>query len=326
MHRVRLNLMGWLFCLAMAPRALWSDTTAELPLPEAVTPQLYATGFEFAEGPTLDPDGNLYVVNYRGNGNIGRIQPDGTASVLCTLDELLPVEDRKSRGNGLKIDSEGRLIVADSTAGRLLRISADGRNGEVLAERWEGVRFNSINDVALDLEGNIYFSDPGGSGRENPIGSVYRYDINTKKVSRLVTGLAFPNGIAVTPDQEHLCVGESQNYRILIYRIGEDGSVGEGRVLVKFPDRDEGGILGGKFEPDGMVFDTQGRLYVAMWDGGVINVVDLAEGKIVRQYGAGGARVTNCHFHGPFLYTTVASKEAVFRLRLGVYGFAYAGR
>jgi len=297
----------------------------DLPPSHTVTPQLYATGFEFAEGPAVDQKGNLFVVNYRGNGNIGKITRDGTASVFCVLDKLVPVENRLAKANGLKVDGEGRLIAADSGAGRLLRIAADGSEAEVLADRCEGVRLNSINDVALDTEGNIFFSDPGGSRRENPIGSIYRYDINTKKVAKLDTGLAFPNGIGVTPGQKHLCVGESQEYRILIYDLTEEGTVQNRRVLIRFPEEDEGIIRGGKFEPDGFVFDAKGRLYVGMWIGGVINVVDVDSGKLVRQYDAGGKRATNCHFHGPYLYTTIAAKEAVFRLKLGVPGFAYNG-
>lgn len=297
----------------------------DLPASHSVRPELYATGFEFAEGPTLDEAGNLYVVNYRGNGNIGRIAPDGTASVFCDLRKMLPVEGRQPQANGLKIDREGRLIAADSGAGRLLRVAADGKSGEVLADRWEADRFNSVNDVALDRRGNIYFSDPGGSSLKNPIGSVYRYDITTAKVSRLDTGLAFPNGLAVTPDQKHLCLAESQRYRVLLYDLADDGTVANRRVLIEFPRETVGEIVGGPHDPDGMIFDASGRLYVAMWSGGVVNVVEVPSGKLLRQYDAGGSRATNCHFHGGWLYVTVAAKEAVFRLKLGVEGFDYNG-
>ena len=75
--------------------------------------------------------------------------------------------------------------------------------------------------------------------------------------------------------------------------------------------------------PDGMIFDAAGRLYVATWTGGVINVVEVPSGKLLRQYDAGGKQSTNCHFHGGYLYMTVAAKEAVFRLKLGVDGFDY---
>ena len=306
--------------LTSVPRSIAQQL--ELPASHGVQPELYATGFEFAEGPAFDRQGNLFVVNYRGNGNIGRIANDGTASVWCILDVLLPVEGQRAQANGLKVDSEGRLVVADAGGGRLLRISGDGKSGEVLADRCNGQRFNSINDVALDTKGNIYFSDPGGSNAEHPIGSVYRFDISTNTTTRLATNLAFPNGLAVTADQQHLCVGESARYRVMLYDLSNGQAVNE-RVLIDFPRQDEGNIRGGLYDPDGMIVDEAGRLYVAMWVGGVINVVDVPTGKLLRQYDAGGLKATNCHFHDGYLYTTIAAKEAVFRLRLGVNRFDY---
>lgn len=307
--------------LVLGSPSLASD---DLPPSHSVTPELFATGFVFAEGPTFDVQGNLYVVNYRQHGTIGRITPDGTASVWCDLNTASPVEGRKVQANGLKIDSESRLIAADAGGGRVLRISTDGQQVEVLADRCDGVRFDAVNDVALDRAGNIFFTDPGNSSAEKPTGSVYRYDIRTKKTTELATGLAYPNGIAVTPDQKQLCVGESGLYRLLIFDLDRAaGSVREPRVLIDFPQETQDNILGGKFAPDGFVFDDSGRLYVAMWVGGVVNVVDLASGKLLRQYNAGGSQVTNCHFHGTCLYTTVAAKEAVFRLKLGIRGCPY---
>lgn len=307
-------------CVTAAPWATGDETT--LPPSHSVVPELFATGFEFAEGPAFDQHGNLFVVNYRGNGNIGRITPDGTASVWCVLDDIAPIDGHQARGNGLKVDSEGRLVVADAGGGRLLRVSADGKSAEVLADRCNGTRFSSINDVALDTKGNIYFSDPGGSNADNPIGSVYRFSIATNSVEPLATNLAFPNGLAVTIDQSHLCVAESSRYRILIYDLIDGAAVNE-RVLIEFPQEDNGKIRGGAFDPDGMAIDEAGRLYVGMWVGGVINVVDVHTGKLLRQYDAGGSKATNCHFHNGYLYTTVAAKEAVFRLKLGVNGFSY---
>jgi len=310
----------WIMALAAVGR---SQDHADLPEAASVTPQLYATGFEFAGGLTLDAAGNLYVVNYRGNGNIGRITADGTASVLCELGKLLPVEQRQSRADGLRIDGEGRLIVADSEAGRLLRVAADGREGTVLADRWQRVRFHAVNSVALDSVGNIYFTDFGDSKQNNSTGALFRYDINTTVVTRLEAGLAQPAGIAVAPNQQQLCVAEQANHRILAFGLNEDGSLGGRRVLIQFPKTGESGLGGGASHPAGIVFDANSRLYVSM-SAGAVNVVDLADGKLIRQYDAGGPRTTDCHFHGTFLYTTVAAKEAVFRLRLGVRGFEYS--
>lgn len=309
-------------CTWAQPPAAPSTAPPTLPASHQVQPQLYATGFEFAEGPAFDHDGSLYVVNYRGKGHIGRITKDGTASIWCDLNQLAPLEGKRAQANGLKVDIEDRLIVADAGGGRLLRISADGKRAEVLADRFDGMRFNAINDVALDKKGNIFFSDPGGSSRDNPIGAIYRFAIATKQVTQLATGFAFPNGLAVTPDQTRLCLAESQKYRVLIFDLDEEGLANQ-RVLTEFPREDDGVIKGGEFSPDGMIFDAAGRLYVAMWTGGVINVIDVPSGKLLRQYDAGGSQATNCHFYGGFLYTTVAAKEAVFRLPLGVEGFDY---
>ena len=311
--------------LSSVPISSTQADESELPLSKNVKPMLYATGTEFAEGPTLDAQGTLFVVNYRNVGQIGRIKADGTASVFCDLRELAPIEGSSPRANGLKLDRQGRLIASDQGAGRLLRIAADGSAVEVLADRYEGRRFDNLNDVGLDLKGNIYFSDPGVSSAENPTGSIYRYSIETGNITILDTGLAYPNGIGVTPDQKHLCVSESGTKRMLIYDLDASGKVSPRRVLLDFPQERLDGKPSGDHIPDGLVFDIAGRLYVGMWTGGVINVVDVETGKILRQYDAGGSKATNCHFGGEYLYTTVAAKEAVFRLKLGVKGFNYNG-
>ncbi len=323
MPRQKLILLGMSLVLSGAIGR--AEEHADLPPSHSARPQLFATGFVFAEGPALNAAGDLFVVNYRELGTIGRITADGTASIFCDLRILAPLEGRMPQANGLKLDSEGRLIVADAGGGRLLRIASDGAKVEVLAERAEGKRFDSINDVALDLQGNIYFTDPGASSEEDPTGSIYRYDVRTGRASLLATGLAFPNGIAVTVDQKRLCVAESKQYRVLIYDLTAKGTAENQRVLVDFPDETRGTFVGGKFDPDGMIFDAKNRLYVAMWRGGVVNVVDVEKGLLIRQYDAGGSRATNCHFHDGALYTTVAAKEAVFRLELGVEGFDYNG-
>lgn len=126
-NTTRICLTLILFAIAGRASNLRGEES-ELPPNHSVEPELYATGFEFAEGPAFDRDGNLFVVNYRGNGNIGRITADGTASVWCVLDEIAPIEGKRSQANGLKVDSEGRLIVADAGGGRLLRVASDGKS------------------------------------------------------------------------------------------------------------------------------------------------------------------------------------------------------
>jgi gluconolactonase len=311
-----------LACVVFFDDSVIAAEPPELPESFSVKPQLYATGFEFAEGPAFDNAGNLYVVNYRGNGKIGRITPTGQAGIWCDLAKIAPCEGRNPQANGLKVDSEGSIIAADAGGGRMLRISADGKQADVLAERFEGSRFSAINDVALGPNA-IFFTDPGDSSEQKPTGSVYRYDNSSRLVSRIANDLAYPNGLAVTPDKKSLCVAESRRFRIMIYDLASDGTASNGRVLIEFPSSDRGTIRGGQYDPDGMIFDEFGRLYVAMWVGAIINVIEVPTGKLLRQYDAGGSKATNCHFHDDSLYVTVAANEAVYRLKLGVRGFDY---
>jgi gluconolactonase len=328
MYRITWIAVGcWLLCSILAVQA---DEHPDLPPSHSVKPELYATGFEFAEGPAFDAAGNLFVVNYGRLGTIGRITPDRAASIFCDLRKSAPpVKGRSAQANGLKVDRQGWLIVADAGAGRVLRIKeTDSRTSPtpsptVLVHRFDDKPLDAPNDVALDLAGNIYFSDPGQSNAKQPTGSVYRYDVHTYKLVRLDTALAYPNGLAVTPDQKQLCLAESERHRVLIYDLDSAGRVSNRRVLIDFMEKSEGNLTGEKIVPDGMIFDAVGRLYVATWTGGVINVVDVPSGKLLRQYDAGGQQATNCHFHGGYLYTTVAAKKAVFRLKLGVEGFDY---
>src|ERR1035437_10303982 len=133
---------------------------------------LLVGGVAFAEGPVFDSNGNLYFTNYLRKGIIGQMAPDGTLRVWFTL-------DRGAR-NGLRVDAEDRIVVADQDGGRLLRISADGMRQDTLAESCEGKPINGPNDVIIDKKGTIYFTDPKGSSMRNPVGAIYRLGTDGK--------------------------------------------------------------------------------------------------------------------------------------------------
>lgn len=257
MPAVSLRLLGIvLVCWAVVPAP--AQTPPELPPADTIAPQLFATGMAPAVAIAFDRQGAAYVGNYRRTGTLGRILPDGTASLLCDLAEVVPLESRTPRVTGIRIDVEGRLIVADSGGGRLLRVDADGSRVDVLADRFEGERFLTVEAVALDRMGNIYFTDSGrppadiateaesveSSGEEGqsvfeaapeePAGALYRYDIQVHKVTRLATGLDRPSGLAMAPDQERLIVAESGLDRLLVYRLGAQGEIASREVLVDF--------------------------------------------------------------------------------------------
>jgi sugar lactone lactonase YvrE len=272
------------------------------PLPEKIIPYPVIANISFAEGPIFDALGNLYFVNYVRNGTVGRMTPDGTVSVWC---------ESGGRVNGLKVDCEGHIIGADAGAQRVIRIDPSGKHIEVLTNKFEGRPYLSPNDVCLDMAGNIYFSDPSDETPEAPIGSVFRID-TSRKVERLVTGLKYPNGLAISPDQTQLLVAETMTNRILAYQMRSDGSLGPAKTLYQFPNS----------TVDGIMFDEFDRLWVARWLNGSVDAITL-EGELIAEIPAGGSKVTNLCFWGKSVYVTVAGAHTIYRLDLGVGGKPY---
>jgi sugar lactone lactonase YvrE len=306
------------------------DSLAQDPTPLAdpakIKPAMYCTGFAFAEGPAIDREGNLYVVNYREWGTIGKITPDGAASILVDLRKKLPADgERLPSCNGLKIDDDGNIIGAETGTSQIVRISKDGQQVDVLAREVDGVRLNGLNDVALDRQGNIYFANPGQK-------NVYRINKAGGSIDRLNPEPIGSNGIGVTPDGKHLVTADSEGLRLMILDLVE-GRGRNQRELISFkPAGSPKELSGEEFQklaakvgvPDGFVFDEFGRLYLGMWTGAVVHAIEVPSGKILATYQAGGSQATNVHFFNGDLYVTVAAKEAVFKLPLGIRGWQYS--
>jgi gluconolactonase len=278
--------------------------TAKLvpPFPERIVPFPVVANIEHAEGPTFDAQGNLYFVNYVRNGTVGRMTPNGTVSVWC---------ETGGQANGLKVDSERYIIAADVAARRILRIDPSGKDIETLTNQCDGEPYLGPNDVCLDMAGNIYFSDPCDADPAAPIGSVFRID-KSRNVCRLVTGLRYPNGLAVTPDQKQLLVAETMTNRILAFGFQPDGRLGSARTLFQFATS----------SVDGIMFDEYDRLWVARWLNGTVDVITL-KGELVAEIPAGGNKVTNLCFWEKSAYVTVDAAHSIFRLDAGVGGKPY---
>jgi gluconolactonase len=275
------------------------------PLPDKVEPYPVVADIAFAEGPIFDRQGNLYFVNYHSLGTLGRRTPDGTVSVWVHTG---------GQANGLRVDGSGNIVVADYGGKRILRIHPITRRIEVLTGECEGKPYLGPNDVCLDLAGNIYFSDPTGSSKENPIGAVYRIRMSAENAVERVTciaeELAFPNGLAVSPDHKRLYVAESGTNRLLCWDLQPGGGLTAKRTVVQFPTD----------TLDGIMFDEHGRLWVARWTNGTVDVVDVEKGALVKSYPAGGGQVTNLCWWGTDLYVTVAGQRSIHRMEVGVRG------
>ena len=340
-----------LLCLSLP---LAAQETPQVVLPsDDIAPELFTTGLAQANSIAFDGRGTAYLSNYRGEGIVGRILPDGAACVLCDLNESAPAEGPAPRIACLRVDVEGRLIVADSGLGRLLRVSADGTRVEILADRYEGERFTAVEAVAIDRLGDIYFTDrgPAPAEAEDPefeeaaaepfaAGSLYKFDVQTNKVTVLDHDLLLPGGLAISPDQSRLVVAESAGDRLLAYPLSPQGEVGERQVLLELepqppawptePANPEETAAESEPQPvaripAGMAFDEAGRLYVALAGTGQVAAIDLETGEELAAWYAGGEGASDCHFQGDDLYVAIATKEAIFRLPLGIHGFDYRG-
>ena len=269
-------------------------------VPTDAKPYPVVADIDFAEGPIFDAQGNLYFVDYVRNGTIGVRTPDGTVRILC---------ETGGRANGLKVDAQGYLIAADYEGKRVLRIKPDGSEVKVLANACDGKPFLGLNDVCLDQAGNVYATQCEGSSKEQPTGVVYRISPDGSQVNQVAGGMAYPNGLAVSPDQKRLFVSESAQNRVIAFDLQPDGIGVNRRVFHQFPDD----------TADGLMFDEFGRLWVARWTHGTVDVISQ-DGELLGSLDAGGTQVTNLCWWGTQLYVTVAGRHSIHRFEVGCHG------
>ncbi len=255
------------------------------------------------EGPAWSPKGELY---FTGGGKISRRDGGGKVSVF---------RDAPNGGNGLLFDQQGRLVVCEAGNRRITRTELDGKV-TVLADNYEGKRFNSPNDLSIDSKGRVYFSDPRYGKREGMemIEGVYRIDAPGKVARVIGKELERPNGVLVSPRDEFLYVADNHNNahggarKLFRFRLKADGSVDLASKKLIYDWQDGRG-------PDGVKMDQAGRLFVAggltkpnppyepseKFKGGVY--VLSPEGKLLDFVPVPVDEVTNCAFGGKDLKT-----------------------
>jgi len=162
--------------------------------------ELYARAPEYSEGPTWR-DGELFFCS----GSLMRVAKDGKVAKYLSMNPA-----------GTVLRGDGHLLICDNKHKALLDLSPEGTLG-VLADEFEGKPLNSLNDLTIDAQGAVYWTDPDGSSAAKPIGNIFRIRPDGT-VSKVATGLAFPNGLDVDPKGEFLYVIESQSKKILRYR------------------------------------------------------------------------------------------------------------
>jgi sugar lactone lactonase YvrE len=225
---------------------------------------------------------------------------------------------------GTFLKADGSLLVCDNTSRggtpALLEVTPDGKVS-VLCEEFAGKKLNSLNDLTVDRAGNVYWTDPSGSSRENPVGKVFRLTPEGA-VDVLADDLAFPNGLDVDPEGKFLYVIESQTAKVLRYEVPSPGKP-LARPTVFFALGGSGG--------DGCAFDAEGNLWVADFSRpekkpqqGRVTVLS-PKGAVLGYVDVPARMVSNVTFGGPGrdeLFLTTGEPGGVFHAKVGVKGFA----
>ena len=282
-----------------------------------------AASVAFTEGPTVDREGNVYfteIISQR----IMKLGIDGTVSTY---------REHSNVANGLLIDPEGRLIACEGSEfrrggaavkGKPRVTRTDLRTGklEILAENGRGVSLQGPNDVTIDGQGRLYFTDMAGA-------AVYRIDA-PGKIDRILTApdIQRPNGIQISPDDRTLYLVEANGMKdgarmIRAYDLRADGTVCNMRVHYNFyPGR----------SADGMSIDTLGNLYASA---GLHSLRGTAEtldtpcgihvispqGKRIKFIPIPEDTITNNTFGGPDMKTLyVTAGKTLYKLRTDVAG------
>ena len=282
----------------------WISAPA-LPEAESLAPvEVLRTG-DYSEGVVVDREGSIYFSHSR---VITVVSTDGSSRVWAET----------GAPNGHKILEDGTHLVCDAGHHAVLRLDASGRMLDPASRECNGKALRGPNDLTLDPAGGFYFTDPGGSSAEEPIGTVHH--VGPDGMTNLVAeGLAFPNGIVLRPDGKHILVAESQKNRILVFDVLSPGKLGPPKVFAELP-RKAGDQIDN--QPDGMCLDEDGNLYVAHYGMKEVQVLD-PEGKLIRRYPGGNLRTSNVAFGGPGLrqlFMTGGEPGCLYRLDLGVRG------
>lgn len=278
-----------------------------------------AEGFKFTEGPVWTSDGLLFSDP---NANtIYRYSKDGKLSVFRTPSGYNGAdigEYRQPGSNGITLDPAGNIVINQHGNRRVVRLEKDGSE-TVLADRFDGKRLNSPNDLVYRSDGTLFFTDPNfglpkfgdDTRKELPHTGVYAlYKGKLQLVTKEFTG---PNGIALSPDEKYLYVGNWADNKKTVYRyeLQADGTVKNGKLFFDFTS------IKGEDAIDGVKVDVAGNVYVSAPGG--LQILS-PEGKHL------GTIVTPQHVHnmawgdedGKTLYLT--ARTGLYRIRLNIEG------
>jgi gluconolactonase len=307
------------------------DPTLEAILPADAKLEILATGFDFTEGPIWIDAGNPAIAPDSTEGFLLFSDPNNNLIYRCSADGEVQVYKSKSGyagenigeygqpgSNGLTVDSQGRLTICQHGNRRVVRVEKNGVT-TVVADRYEGKRLNSPNDLVYRSDGTLFFTDPpfglpkfhNDPRRETPYSGVY--SVHDGKVQLVSTDFSGPNGLAFSPDERFLYVGDwDEKHKVVNrYPVYTNGKLGKGELFFDMTSAP------GEDAIDGMKVDQRGNLYVSgpggLWivspEGKHLGTLQAPEHPHNLAWGSADGRT---------LY--LAAQTSIYRIRLNIPG------
>ena len=234
------NIIALINCMP-----IFSNKKNDIFIPDA-KPEKLSDIFSFTEGPAADEEGNVYFTD----------QPNDRIYKWSVNDELSIFLEGTGRANGMYFDHDGNLISCSDMNNEIWSINKSGKS-VVLVTNFENKKLNGPNDLWVDSQGGIYFTDPMYTRdywKRNPEiqqngEHVYYLSPDRKTLKKVITDLEKPNGIVGCPKNNLLYVADIQANRTYVYTMKPDGSLSNKRLFAS---------LGS----DGMTIDEKGNIYL----------------------------------------------------------------
>lgn len=283
----------------MAFQAIQAQESAPFPLiRKNAKPVLLSSEFKFTEGPAVDAYGNVFFTD-QPNNRILKWSPDGGITVFM---------ENAGRANGLYFDRHGNLLACADEKNELWQIDKD-RNIKVLVSHYEEKKLNGPNDLWVDPQGGIYFTDPfykrdywTRTEKEIASENVYYLSPDRKTLSVVMGGFVRPNGIVGSADGRTLYVADIGGRKTYAFTIGPGGALGDRRLFTEMGS-------------DGMTLDEKGNLYVT---GKGVTVFDPS-GKQIGHIPIDEPWTANVSFggrNGKTLFITASRSVYILRMRV----------
>ncbi len=304
---------SWRIVAALAAAVMAGSALAEgdqaIFLPESL--ERVGTGYTFTEGPAWDGT-QLIFSDIPGDTVYAYTPGQGAPKVLYTP---------SANANGHTFDLDGRLINAEHGSGAITRWTPESGR-QVIVDTYQEKRLNSPNDVVVRSDGLMLFTDPpyGLGQRTSDVGfsGVFAFDEASRRMVLIDNALSRPNGLALSPDETVLYVGDTATQTLWAYDLAADGTASGKRLVVDVTDEGKPGRV------DGVRVDSEGLIYVTCPGG--LCVVDPAKGAVIERL-ATPKRATNLAWGGPELSELyITALTDVYRVKTRARGIGSSSR